>query len=93
VAEAYRIVRDELDAYGAGLEDKPEVVALNKADTLDDEMLDALSDELEAECGQRPLRLSGVTGDGSDWVLDAIIGHLGPESAKAGQDEENWSPL
>src|SRR3546814_9845087 len=36
VAEAYRTVRGELDAYGAGLADKPEVVALNKADTLDD---------------------------------------------------------
>src|SRR5918998_4203663 len=51
VAEAYRIVRDELDAYGAGLEEKPEVVALNKSDTLDDEMMDALAAELEAECG------------------------------------------
>jgi GTP-binding protein len=94
VAEAYRIVRDELDAYGAGLEDKPEVVALNKADTLDEELLDALSDELEAECGQRPLRVSGVTGDGTDWVLDAIVGHLGAEKAKTGQEEDGqWSPI
>jgi GTP-binding protein len=93
VAEAYRIVRDELDAYGAGLEDKPEVVALNKADTLDEELLDALSDELEAECGQRPLRVSGVTGDGTDWVLDAIVGHLGAEKAKSDLEEGDWSPL
>src|SRR5687767_196062 len=77
VAESYRIVRDELVAYGAGLEDKPEVVALSKSDTLDGEMLDALSDELEAECGQRPLRVSGVTGAGTDQVLDALIGHIG----------------
>jgi GTP-binding protein len=94
VAEAYRIVRDELDAYGAGLEDKPEVVALNKADTLDEELLDGLSDELEAECGQRPLRVSGVTGDGTDWVLDAIVGHLGAEKAKTDQEDDGqWSPL
>jgi GTP-binding protein len=93
VAEAYRIVRDELDAYGAGLEDKPEVVALNKADALDEELLDALSDELEAECGQKPLRLSGATGDGANWVLDAIVGHLGAESRKPEDEEESWSPL
>jgi GTP-binding protein len=94
VAEAYRVVRAELDAYGAGLEDKPEVVALNKADTLDDELLDALSDELEAECGQRPLRLSGATGDGAPWVLDAIIGHLPAEGPASEQDREGeWSPL
>src|SRR3546814_13699588 len=30
VATSYRIVRDELDAYGEGLADKPVVVALNK---------------------------------------------------------------
>ena len=32
--EAYRVVREELAAYGAGLEDKPEVVALTKTDGL-----------------------------------------------------------
>jgi len=34
-AAAYRTVRDELEAYGAGLTDKVEVIALNKADLLD----------------------------------------------------------
>src|SRR5436190_23619795 len=48
VGESYRIVRDELEAYGEGLTDKPEVVALNKTDLLDAEMLEALSSELEA---------------------------------------------
>ena len=93
VAEAYRTVRTELEIYGAGLVDKPEVVALNKADTLDAEMLDALADELEAECGQRPLILSGVTGEGSDQVLDAILGHLRDHAATLQTEEEDWSPL
>ena len=34
-AEAYRVIREELAAYGHGLDDKPEVVALSKADALD----------------------------------------------------------
>jgi GTP-binding protein len=94
VAEAYRTVRDELEAYGAGLAEKPEVLALNKADTLDDELLDALSDELEAEAGTRPFRLSGVTGSGSDQVLDAIIRHLDAGAEDSGlQHEGDWSPL
>jgi len=93
VAEAYRIVRDELDAYGSGLEDKPEVVALNKADTLDDELLDALSDELEEECGMRPYRLSGATGIGSEAVLDQIIRHLGNQADFEEPQEGDWSPL
>ncbi|HKN41676.1 MAG TPA: GTPase ObgE, partial [Sphingomicrobium sp.] len=32
--EAYRIVRGELEAYGHGLTDKPEIVALSKSDAL-----------------------------------------------------------
>lgn len=95
VAEAYSIVRGELDAYGAGLEDKAEIVALNKADTLDDELLDALSDELEAECGQKPLRLSGATGEGKEAVLDAILAHLKEQTELEveGAEESDWSPL
>ena len=33
--EAYKTVRGELEAYGQGLTDKPEIVALSKADALD----------------------------------------------------------
>jgi GTP-binding protein len=93
VAEAYRIVRDELDAYGAGLEEKPEIVALNKSDTLDDELLDALAKELEAESGQKPFILSGATGNGAGAAMDAIITHLDAESSSAEQIEGDWSPL
>ncbi|HEY0625878.1 MAG TPA: GTPase ObgE [Allosphingosinicella sp.] len=93
VGEAYRIVRDELDAYGAGLEDKQEVVALNKADTLDDELLDALAAELEEACGQKPFRLSGATGEGSEAVLDTLLDRLGVEAAESQEAREDWSPL
>src|SRR3989440_863035 len=34
--EAWRVVRGELDSYGEGLTDKPEVIALTKADLLDE---------------------------------------------------------
>ena len=37
--EAYKTVRAELEAYGHGLADKPEIVALNKADALTPEQL------------------------------------------------------
>src|ERR1700753_112534 len=37
--EAYKTVRAELDAYGNGLADKPEIVALNKVDALTPEQL------------------------------------------------------
>jgi GTPase len=95
VAEAYRTVRGELDAYGAGLGDKAEVLCLNKVDTIDDELIEALSDELEAESGRRPLPLSGATGEGAEAVLDAVLSHLGQAApaAAAQQEEGQWSPL
>jgi len=98
VAEAYRVVRDELEAYGAGLADKPQVVALNKIDTLDDELIAALSAELEEASGGPVIPLSGAAGTGVDWVLDRLLEAIGPapDAPVADDGEEDpveWSPL
>ena len=70
------------------LPDKPEVIALNKSDTLDDELIAALSDELEAEAGARPLPLSGVTGAGVEAVLDALLPHIAAVTAAETEEEQ-----
>ena len=75
VAAAYRTVRNELDAYGEGLADKPEVIALNKCDLIDTELSDALAAELEAESGAPVFAISGATGAGVDAILDADRPH------------------
>jgi GTP-binding protein len=98
VAESYRIVRAELENYGAGLTDKPFVVALNKIDTLDDELIEALSAELAEASGVDVIPLSGVAGTGLDWVLDKMLEAIGPEKGKIGDDEDGevpveWSPV
>ena len=46
-----RIVEGELDAYGAGLDDKPRLVALNKLDLADAELGEGFADELKAAGG------------------------------------------
>ena len=94
VAEAYRTVREELEAYGSGLGNKPEVIALNKIDTIDAELSAALAAELEAESGARVYPVSGATGAGVEEVLDAILGHIGRlAQEKAETEESGWSPL
>ena len=95
VGEAWRTVRGELEAYGAGLGEKPELLALTKADTLDDELLAELADELEAEAGVRPLIVSAATGAGLDAALDRLVERLGQAAApaEAGAEQESWSPL
>ena len=97
VATSYRIVRDELEAYGEGLTDKPVVVALNKVDTLDDELIAALSAELEAESGYPVMALSGASGAGIEAVLDKLLEAVGQPEPGADPDEDDasgdWSPI
>ena len=71
VARAYRIIRHELEAYGAGLADKAEVLALNKIDALTPEAREEKAAELEAVAGRRPMLVSGVSGEGVTELLRA----------------------
>jgi len=98
VAESYRIVRGELEAYGAGLVDKPVVIALNKIDMLDDELIAALSAELEEASGGPVIPISGASGVGVDWVLDQLLEAIGTDHGKVAEDDEGedaieWSPI
>ena len=98
VATSYRIVRDELAAYGAGLADKPQVLALNKIDTLDDELIAALARELEEASGAEVIPISAAAGTGLDWALDRLLEAIGPTAAVVGADDDGadaieWSPL
>ncbi len=98
VAESYRIVRSELEAYGGGLIDKPVIVALNKIDTLDDELIAALSAELEEASGSPVIPISGASGVGVDWVLDKLLEEIGSDHDTVAEDDDDeeaieWSPI
>ena len=92
VAAAWRTVRGELDAYGAGLVDKPELIALNKCDLVGEELAQALAAELEAASGAPVFAISGATGAGVEAVLDALVERIGGD-AKAAAEDAAWSPL
>jgi len=93
--EAYRIVRGELEAYGAGLEDKPEVLALSRADLVEAKAMAKLAKKLAKVAGVEPFVVSAATGEGLDPLLDAILDRVG--GAKDAEDEHihetEWSPL
>lgn len=76
VGEAYRIVRGELEAYGAGLAEKPEVVALNKIDALIPELVEEQRAILAAASGKPVMALSGAAGQNLTEVLRAVSGHI-----------------
>jgi GTP-binding protein len=100
-AEAMQVVQAELEAYGAGLEDKPMLVALNKIDLADAELAAGFGAEMKAAGAARVFPISGATGAGIDALLDAVLGYLPNRTAseQPGQtaDEEDdpgeWSPI
>jgi GTP-binding protein len=79
--ENYRVIRNELINYDAGLEDKPEIVVLTKCDAIDAEMIKLIQTELEAVCGQTPLLISSVTQTGLRPVLSAVYQYVAQRRA------------
>jgi GTPase len=71
--KAYKTVRAELEAYGGGLAEKAEVIALNKADALTPEALKEQVGRLKRAAGRVPLVVSAATGAGVTEVLRALI--------------------
>ena len=71
--KAYEAVRRELEAYGGGLPDKPEIVALNKTDALTPAQLKQQKARLARAAGLPPLVVSAATGKGVPEVLRALI--------------------
>jgi GTP-binding protein len=72
IAGAYKVVRGEIEAYGNGLTDKPEIVALTKADALTPEMIKEQSAKLKTAAKKTPLILSSASGQGVPEALRAL---------------------
>ncbi len=70
--KAYKTVRNELIAYGGGLEDKPEIVALSQIDVLDEADLKKKAQQLKRASGKTPMLISAITGSGMTDVLRAL---------------------
>jgi len=70
---AYKIVRTELEAYGQGLSEKPEIVALSKSDAMTAETIKAQSASLKKACKKTPLVLSAHSHEGVRDALRALL--------------------
>jgi GTP-binding protein len=73
VVDAWRTVREELDAYGGGLAEKPEILVLNKADAMSPRELSARRAALVKASGKEVLVASGVSGDGVPEILRKLM--------------------
>ncbi|WP_291365475.1 GTPase ObgE [Acetobacter sp. UBA5411] len=72
VVEAWRTIRTELDEYGGGLAEKPEIIVLNKADAMTPQQISGRKRALEKASGSKVMVMSGVARQGVDDVLRAL---------------------
>ncbi|MEO9635522.1 MAG: GTPase ObgE [Parasphingorhabdus sp.] len=101
---AWKTVSKELEKYGGGLAEKPQILALNKADLLDDELMSDISEQLRAAGAEHVLPVSGATGDGLEAALNKVLEAVGENSSIEQKDQptiapgeeeatKTWSPL
>jgi GTP-binding protein len=92
VAEAYKTIRAELKAYSPLLAAKPEIVALNKCDTLPEGEIKAKARALKKAAKVEPRHISGAAGTGVKELmreaLAAIRAHRAAEAESAVQPAE-----
>jgi GTP-binding protein len=108
LAGAWKTIRGELAAYGEALADRPEIVALNKVDALDEDLRAMVAADFEEKTGVKPRLISGVSGEGVTDVLRAafqlVRRHRAAEAGQAFEDDgsnvdpaastaaEGWQP-
>ena len=81
VVAGYKTIRAELEAYGHGLGEKPEIIGLNKCDALTPEVIRKKKAALVRAAkrlspGAKVMTLSGVSGDGVRDVSRALMEHV-----------------
>ncbi len=104
--KAYRTIRRELAAYGGGVPDKAEIVALSKVDAVDEATLKTQKERLKramrtygpplaaGATRAAPLELSAVAGRGVKDVLRAALAAIDAgraQEAAAAKPEPAWT--
>ena len=93
--EGYTIIRGEIEAYGAGLEDKPEILALSKADAVPKDELKKKARALKKASTVEPMIISAVSGEGMQNVLRALADAVAAakhDAIAAAKPAVDWQP-
>jgi GTP-binding protein len=68
----YQTIQQELKAYGRGLAERPQIIAFNKIDAVDAEILEVVTRELQKLTTALIFTISAVTRNGLDDLLQHI---------------------
>lgn len=91
--DQWRVVREELGAYGGGLDEKSEILALSKCDLVTPQALAAKKRALEQASGQTVFCISAATQQGVDAVLDRLMEIAGRAEAMKPSGDRQWAPI
>ncbi|MGE0339977.1 MAG: GTPase ObgE [Xanthobacteraceae bacterium] len=94
VAGAYKTVRSELEAYGGGLSEKPEIVALSKIDALTPKKIESQLKKLQKVTKKKPLALSSHSKKGVAEALREVfkIAARASTAKKRSEKSAAWRP-
>ncbi len=84
---AYRTIRHEIESYGHGLAEKPEIIGLNKSDAVPKDEMQKKRRKLARASKGRVMVLSGVSGDGVPEVMAALLEAIEAERARVREAE------
>jgi GTPase len=79
----YQTIQQELVAYGHGLPERPQIIALNKIDAVDEETLELITSELQALTAVPIFQVSAVTRAGLDALTSKVWSILDTEEVSA----------
>ncbi len=77
----YQTIQQELEAYGHGLTERPQVIAFNKIDAVEEDILELITAELQELTPVPIFHVSAVTRQGLDALMQKIWAILDEEKA------------
>lgn len=93
VGKAYQTIRHELEEYSSELAQKPEIVVLNKQDSLEEEEQHEKVALLKKLSGQSPYVISGGLNLGTKDVLRAALKTINKQRHSDADADQPWSPV
>lgn len=101
VAKEYKVIRKELELYSSKLASKPEVVALNKCDSMSDADAQKIAKKVEKKIGKKVFVISAVAKKGIFDCLLEVNKYITRDRLKKNKEDNNddqeekasWSPL
>jgi GTPase len=96
--KAYRVIRKELKAYSPELAEKPEIIAFNKTDLLQEDEIEAKLKDFKRRVRKTPILMSGGTTKGVPEAMKKLLEVIdtsrrgGRSADEPGVKTEEWRP-